>query len=601
LPFFRFSVAISIAVAATAFALPARGAAALASSNGRSIVADALTRAGLVDLGHAPATTAVHLALTLRYRNQAELDRLVLLQSRPDSPLFHHFITPAEFAAYFAPAPDSYERVAGSLRAAGFSVAPAHSNRTVIDAVAPALAAERYFGTRIDVVGQIGHGLRYANVTPATIPASLGELVDSVAGLDDVVKRHSDRVPAAVPTQADRTASVLGPQASTFTEPIERHFAGGSVGLYPAAFAAAYQYPSKSGYTGNGHGIAIVIDSDIKDSDLSTYWKAAGVPRGAHFVRVLVNGTNPGVGNDVGETAIDTEITSSLAPLANIYLYLISDLSDAPVEDAYDYAVSHGKAEGLDVVNSSFGGCELEDTAFAEATNKIAEQGAALGLTFTASTGDSGGFCEYQPGRFEPDIVNSPASGPYFLAVGATKLDVNATTGARTTETAWSPGGESGGGGGGVSSYFARPAFQTNMSNYADVPKVTVTPPATPPKAGFAGRNLPDISLDGSNASGSFLVIYDASDGGWGGLGGTSVSSPAFAALLVEENQQRNSLAGWYNPTLYSAFTDDHKKPAGVYGTEFFDIVSGTTGADWNAHAGYDRSTGIGSIQDGTL
>jgi kumamolisin len=598
---FRSAVTVSLALAVTAPAQSAAGAAPVAEGAARSIAAQAVTRADLVDLGRAPATTPVRLAVTLRYRNQAELDRLVLLQGLPDSPLYHHFITSDEFAANFAPSPDAYERVAGSLRAAGFEVAPAHSNRTVIDAVAAAPLAERFFGTRIDLARQVGHGVRYVNVTPATLPASLAGLVDSVVGLDDVVKRHSDRVPAAAGAQGYPATNLLEPDASIFAAPIERNFPGGNVGLYPTAFADAYRYPSRSGFTGTGHAIAIVIDSDIADSDLTTYWKAAGVARSGKFVRVPVSGANPGINFDVGETAIDTEITSSLAPAANIYLYLTSDLSDTPIEDAYDLAVRDRKAQTLDVVNSSFGGCELGDTAFAQATNHIAEQGAALGLTFTASTGDSGGYCEYQAGRFEPDVVNSPASGPFFLAVGATKLDVNATTGARVAETAWSPGGASGGSGGGVSSFFARPAFQTGIYNMLDVPNVKVTPPATQPKGGFAGRNLPDISLDGSNASGSFLVVYAAAIGGWAGDGGTSVSSPAFAALLVEENQQRKSLAGWYDPALYSAFTDDRKKPGGIYGTEFFDIVSGSTGAGWNAHAGFDRSSGIGSIGNGSL
>ncbi len=602
---FRPVVLVAVAAALAAPARAALGAPPAAPAGLRSIVATPASRADLVDLGHAPATTSVRVAITLNYRNQAELDRLVLLQALPDSPLYHHFISADEFAAYFAPAPEAYERVAASLRAAGFFVEPAHSNRTVIDAVAPAPAAERYFGTRIDLVAQFGHGMRYANVAPATMPASLAGFVDSVVGLDDVVKRHSDRVPAAVGTQALSAASLLGPDASTFAAPIERKLANGYYGLYPAAWANAYRYPSLSGFTGKGHAIAIVIDSDIANTDLSTYWKAAGVTRSGTFVRVPVSGANPGINFDVGETAIDTEITSSLAPAADVYLYLTSDLSDAPIEDAYDLAVRNRKAEALDVVNSSFGGCELDDIPFAKATDHIAEQGATLGLTFTASSGDSGGYCLDQTSQggvfYEPDIVNNPASGPYFVAVGATKLDVNATTGARVSETAWSPGGMSGGSGGGVSSYFGRPPFQTGLANMADVPKVTVTPPATPPKAGLAGRNLPDISLDGSNASGSGLVIYDASDGGWDALGGTSVSSPAFAALLVEENQQRKSLAGWYNPTLYSAFTDAGKKPAGVYGTEFFDIVSGSTGAGWTAHAGYDQSTGIGSIDNGTL
>jgi kumamolisin len=597
--FLRPAAAFSAAALWASLATPAPAAIPVAFPAGRSLVAAATARQDLVDLGHAPATTAVRLAVTLRYRNQAELDRLVLLQGQPDSPLYHHFITPDEFGAYFAPSPEAYERVAGSLRAAGFLVQPARSNRTVIDAVAPVSVAERYFGTRIDLVGQIGHGVRYANVTPATIPASMSEFVDTVAGLDDVVKLHSDRVPAAFGAQTYPTASLIEPDASTFAAPIERHFSNGTVGLYPAAFAEAYRYPALSGSTGKGHAIAIVIDSDIPAADLATYWKAAGVVRSGTFVRVPVNGANPGVNFDEGETAIDTEITSSLAPAANIYLYLISDLNDAPVEDAYDLAVSDRKAQTLDVVNSSFGGCELGDTPFAKATNHIAEQGAALGLTFAASTGDSGGYCAYQPGRYEPYNVNSPASGPYFLAVGATKLDVNATTGARVTETAWSPGGASGGGGGGVSSYFARPAFQSGVTGIADVPKVTVTPPATQPKTGFAGRNLPDVSLDGSNASGSCLVVYDA-NAGWACLGGTSVSSPAFAALLVEENQVRKSLAGWYDPTLYTAFTDGGKKPGGIYGTEFFDIVSGSTGG-WSPRKGYDQSTGIGSIDNGSL
>jgi kumamolisin len=594
--FFRIAAPIAMATLFAA-AGPARAAVPVGA---RPVIVQAASRTDLVDLGRAPTSTTVRIAVTLRYRNQAELDRLVLLQGLPDSPLYHHFMTPEQFAAYFAPAPDAYERVAGSLRAAGFLVAPPRSNRTLIDAVATAPLAERYFGTRIDRVGQIGHGVHYANVTPATVPAAVSEFVDSVAGLDDVVRLHSDRVPAAFATQPDRIRNVLGPQASSFAAPIERKFPGGEVGLYPAAFADAYRYPSLSGFTGKGQAIAIVIDSDIADTDLTTYWKAAGIARSGTFVRVPVSGAKPGINSDAGETAIDTEITSSLAPAANIYLYLVSDLSDAPVEDAYDLAVSDRKAESLDVVNSSFGGCELGDTAFAEATNHIAEQGAALGLTFTASTGDSGGDCEYQPGRVEPDIVNSPASGPYFLAVGATKLDVSATTGARATETAWSPGGVSGGSGGGVSSYFARPAFQ-NVTGVADVPKVKTTPPETPPKSGFAGRNLPDISLNGSPESGSCLVIYDAHDGGWGCLGGTSVASPAFAALLTERNQQLKSLAGWFTPKLYNGFTDGGKKPAGLYGTEFFDILSGGTGAGWSARKGYDQSTGIGSIDNGSV
>jgi kumamolisin len=596
---------IAAALAAAGMWLPSlpADAAGVPAAVARSVVAAPLARPDLVDLGRAPAATPVRLALTLRYRNQAELDRLVFLQATPGSPLYHHFLTVEQFAAYFAPEPAAYERVADSLRAAGFTVAPARADRTIVDAVGSASAAERYFGTRFHLVRQAGHGVRYANVTAATLPAGFASIVATVAGLDDVVKRHSDAVPAAVRPQPDSAASDAASRLASQGAPIERNEGGGSVGLYPAAFANAYRYPALAGYTGKGHGIAIVMDSNISNADLETYWKAAGVTRTGAFVRVSVDGADPHENYDVGETAIDTEITSSLAPAANIYLYLVDSLDDAPIEDAYDQTLSDRDHEVIDVVNSSFGGCELDDTDFAQATNAIAEQGAAEGLTFAASSGDAGGYCEDTNSKggtfYEPDIVNNPASNPYFIAVGATTLLVHPSTGARASETAWSPGGPSGGSGGGVSSYFARPVYQNGVEGMAVVPTVKVTPPATQPKSGYAGRNVPDISLDGSNGNYSYLAVY--ADAQWTGYGGTSVASPAFAALLTEQNQLRKSQAGWYNPKLYATFTNSGKAPGGVYDTEFYDITSGGTGAGWSAHNGYDQATGIGSIDDGSM
>jgi kumamolisin len=384
--------------------------------------------------------------------------------------------------------------------------------------------------------------------------------------------------------------------------PIERKVGNQFAGLYPAALSIAYKFPAQSGFTGAGHAIGIVIDSDIANSNLSTFWAAAGVTRTGAFNRVLVQGSNPGVNGDVGETAIDTETTSSLAPAANIDLYLITSLDDAPIEDAYNRVISDNI---VDVASSSFGGCELGDTPFAAATNAIAEQGVALGITFTASTGDEGAYCEDETASgtifYSPYIVNSPASGPHFMAVGGTRLLVNATTGVRTAETAWGPGGASGGGGGGVSSYWAEPSYQTGVTGMAVVPNVTERAPDIQPRGGFAGRNLPDISLDASNANLSYIAVYDTLDGGWTGYGGTSVSNPVFAAFVAEQNQKNGSRAGFANPALYATYTSNGAKPAGVYGGDFLDITSGSIGGVYSAHAGYDQATGIGTILGGAF
>jgi kumamolisin len=584
-----------------AFALTLTSAQALAArsiATSGSATVPAIVRRDVVDLGRAPASTPVRIAVTLAYRHEEELEELVRLQGTPGSPLFEHYLTPAQFASYFAPTPADYRRVAASLAAAGFRVEPGLPNRTVIDADAYAPVAERYFTTELHRVAQANHGVRYANAKPATIPAEIAGSVTAVVGLDNLIKMKSQRVPAV----KDASVRILPAASPPLSGPLYHTNDKAFDGLYPTGIAKAYKYPTQSGYSGTGHAIAVVIDSDLENHDIVTFWTAAGIKRTGTFSRVLVNGSDPGVNADVGETAIDVETSTSLAPGADVDLYLVSDLGDAPIEDAYNLAVKNGK---LDVVSSSFGGCELDDTQFASATNSIAVQGGSEGITFTASSGDSGGYCEDVNAKgglfYEPDIVNNPASNPAFLAIGATALTINLSTGVRISETAWSPGGQNGGSGGGVSSYWPKPRYQTGVDGMAVVPTVKVTPPATQPKSGYAGRNMPDIALDGSNGGTSYLAFYDTPDGGWVGYGGTSVSNPMYAALIADQNQQKNALSGIANTALYAAYTDKGAKPAGVYGTEFFDVTSGATGAGWTAKTGYDQATGIGSIFNGAL
>jgi subtilase family serine protease len=563
--------------------------------------ANAITRPDVTDLGPAPASTQVKLAFTLNYRDKAALDDLVVQQGLPGSPQYHQFLTPAQFAARFGPTQGDHDQVVAALQRAGFTIVGTYSNRTVIDAAAAAGVVGAYFHTQIHQVSQAAHGLRYANATPAVLPAEIAANVSTVLGLDNVVKVRTHNKAALYYIDAMRQPDAA-PAGSVAAEPIERIVGGHFAGIYPNGLSIAYDFPAQHGFTGGDKNLAIVIDSDIANSDLTTFWTAAGVTRKGSITRVLVNGINPGVNGDSPETAIDTETTSSLAPAANIFLYLTSSLADAPIEDAYNKAVD---GNGVGVVSSSFGGCELADTPFASATDAIAEQGAALGITFTASTGDAGGYCEDETAGgklfYSPDIVSTPASGPHFLAIGGTKLTINATTGARVSESAWGPGGSSGGGGGGVSSFWAKPSYQTGVTGIAVVPTITVTSPDFQPNSGFAGRNLPDISLDAANTTGSYIAVYVTLEGGWTGYGGTSVSNPVFAALITEQNQKNGGRSGLVNPALYATFTNNGAKPAGVYGVDFYDITSGSIGAGWTAKAGYDQTTGIGSILGGAF
>ena len=567
----------------------------LCTANAHAANLPAVASHGITDLGRAAPDTQIRLAITLAYRDQAGLDAFVQAVGTPGSPQYRQYLTAEQFNARFAPTPEDYAAVVAALQRAGLQIVRTYENRTVIDVTGSAQAVDAYFATEIHSVAQAGHGTRYANLTPATLPAELAGTVRTVLGLDNIVRlRPLNRRVAHVPQGK--------PDATAAAQPIERTSGGSFAGIYPGGIAAAYKFPSLSGTTGTGHGIGIVIDSDIANTDLSTFWTAAGVKRTGTFSRVLVDGTNPGVNADVGETAIDTETTSGLNPGSNITLYLVSSLDDTPIEDAYNQAVS---AHVVDVVSSSFGGCEPDDTPFATATNMIAEQGAAKGITFTASSGDAGGYCEDQTAAgkvyYEPDIVSTPAADPYFVAVGGTTLKINATTGARTSETAWSPGGANGGGGGGVSSFWALPSYQSGVTGITVVPTITAKSPDSQPKSGFKGRNVPDISMDASNATGSYVAVYDTPDGGWTGYGGTSVANPIFAALVAQQNEKTGTAAGFLNTALYATYTANGTKPAGVYGSDFYDVKSGSIGAGWSAKTGFDQATGIGTILDGAF
>jgi hypothetical protein len=143
------------------------------------------------DAGRRAHNAPVGISLTLRYNNQAELDRLVeALGSERGA---HHPLTPAQFNARFAPTEKQEGAVVHALQSAGFTITQRFSNRTIVDAKAPSSVVERYFGTEIHTVNQGKYGERYTNVKSATVPkeiaafvrdASLNNLVIARTGVD---------------------------------------------------------------------------------------------------------------------------------------------------------------------------------------------------------------------------------------------------------------------------------------------------------------------------------------------------------------------------------------------------------------------------------
>jgi kumamolisin len=513
------------------------------------------TVSGVRDLGRAPASVNVRIAVVLNYHRDAELESLTEAQADPSSPLYHRFLSPSQFSNYFAPTPMDYARVVSSLQRGGFRITHTFPNRTVVDAVAAAPIAERYFSTEIHSVISSSGRRTYTNVRPAVMPSDLNGVVLTIQGLDAVGRMRP--LYAFAPNSGRH---LVGPAVSPDSKPIF----GPDGGYGPRVFIKSYDLPASKGFTGSGRASGVATDADFLDSDLNSFLAYFQIHRtGPPTTRVLVDGgPPPGNGPDSIETALDVEQIVSIAPGTALYVYEVT--YDEPTNgnfiDIYNQVVSDNI---VDELNTSYGYCETAlPNGYPEALNAVAKQGNALGITFHSASGDGGSNWDGCNGV----SVGTPVDIPHNVGIGGTTLGVD-VNGHETSETAW------GGSGGGVSVLFGVPNYQTHVPTIIN-----------------SGRNIPDLAFDADPGTGASYYF----GGGWAGpIGGTSMASPIFGASLTEMNQVIGSRSGHFDVTVYKKWlTHGYGNGATPY---LRDITQGSNGA-FHAGPGYDQVTGIGGL-----
>ncbi|KAK3323162.1 tripeptidyl-peptidase-like protein [Cercophora scortea] len=213
---------------------------------------------------------------------------------------------------------------------------------------------------------------------------------------------------------------------------------------------------------------------------------------------------------------------------------------------------------------------------------------AARGVSVFAATGDGGAAGTGQTSCASNDgtgrkmyMPTFPASCPFVTAVGATS-----NVGPPVTAAGFSSGG--------FSNYFTRPGFQDELV----APFVDGLVKGKDVRLGLfnaSGRATPDISAIGSG----FQIVYG---GRMLEVLGTSASTPVVAAMVALVNDARlragKGSLGWINPLLYGegvrkVLTDVKDGTSG--GCNFAD---GTQVDGWPAAAGWDASTGLGTVGD---
>ena len=345
--------------------------------------------------------------------------------------------------------------------------------------------------------------------------------------------------------------------------PVQHASATSSVGMSPSTLDTAYGINAVTfgSVKGNGAGQTIAIVDAYNDpniaADLSTFDAAYGL---SNPTLTVVNengstsslpGTDPaGKGNSWAvEISLDVEWAHAAAPGANILLVEAASANYGDLMTAVSTARSY---TGGSVVSMSWGGNEF--TGESAYDSYFTTPSGHAGVTFVASSGDTGGIVEY------------PASSINVLAVGGTSLTTSAG-GAYASESGWS------GAGGGISRYELRPAFQTGV----------VTQSTT-------YRTVPDVAADADPSTG--VGVVDSWDFGtaspWVQVGGTSLSAPIWAGIIAIANQGR-ATSGQATLTGTQTLSKLYTLPA----SDFHDITTGSNG--FSAGTGYDLVTGRGS------
>jgi hypothetical protein len=537
------------------------------------------------------------------------------------SPQFHQWLTPEQFGLEFGPADSDIQAVTTWLESHGFQVAEVSKGRTVIEFSGTAAQVQSAFHTSIHkyVVNGDEH---WANASDPQIPTALTPVVAGIATLHNFFKQPLlHMAPEPIPF----TRPPFAIPASTFP--------GNDHALSPGDYATIYNIKPlyQAGIDGTGSSIAVVARTEIDPGDVSDFLGIFGLGYNFNFV---FNGPSPGNlrGGEEAEAILDSTWSSSIAPGASVQMVISASTDTTDGVDLSElYIIDHNLA---DVMTESFGSCEAFYTqADADFTSSMAKQAAAQGITYLVSSGDSGASGCDRPSSTSasgPLSVNILASTPYNIAVGGTMFNEHgqdatywnptpgtfeATAKSYIPENVWNEsctptqcGSQNAGlwaGGGGVSQFFAKPSWQAGV---AGIPK-------------DGKRDLPDVSLTAAGHD-PYLICYERSclSGQMYGISGTSASAPSFAGIMALINQKTGSRQGQANYVLYRLAAKETfsqcngSKTTGALAAScvFIDTtvgniaVPGQTGfgtstGKYQATAGYDLATGLGSVNVNNL
>jgi len=238
-----FAIAAALAAPATAFA------AATVASDYKA------TPVNATKIGPTSSSQIVTVAIILPSRDPAALASFVAHVSKPGDPLFHHYVTPAQFTKRYGAQSGDYAALAAWAKAQGLTVGEEYSAHTVLTVSGTVKDIEAAFQLQfVDYKDAKGRVFYAADRSPQ-VPEALAGKITSVIGFNDAV--------GFVPLAAKLPAGT------------KSHAAGaGPDGTYFAAdLRTAYTVPpTPPGVT--GETLAVFEQGGFDPADVTTYLAA---------------------------------------------------------------------------------------------------------------------------------------------------------------------------------------------------------------------------------------------------------------------------------------------------------------------------------------
>jgi kumamolisin len=488
------------------------------------------------------------LTVTIRIRRRKSLTPLVNTES-----LVTKVVSRGEYASQYGADPAIARQIEAFATAYDLSLVDRNLARRSILLRGTVAQMQRAFGVSLATY-QMADGTVFRGRTGAiNVPI---ELVDSIEGVFGLDNRPQAR--AHFQVYKPEEASLIAPRAS-------------GASFTPPQLARLYNYPDT--VTGKGQCIAIIeLGGGFRKADITTYFTGLGL-KVPSVVAVSVDGGHnaPSTADGAdGEVMLDIEVAGGIAPGASIVVYFAPN-TDQGFLDAITTAM-HDTKYKPSVISISWGAAEKNWTPQALTSfNQAFQAAAALGITVCAAAGDTGSDDSVGDSKAHVDF---PASSPYVLACGGTKLTASGNS--ISAEVVWHESKTSATGGG-ISDSFDLPDYQQKSH----------IPPSVNDQI-RVGRGVPDVAAVADPATGYAVRV----DGSNLVIGGTSAVAPLMAGLIALINQQKGKSVGFIHPVIYA-------NPKA-----FRDITQGnnstTTGnKGYSAASGWDACTGLG-VADGT-